>query len=203
VVRLTLMTSQPPLLVNGQPDPNRALRQEKPIELAASVNEGEVTLLAPPELPAPFYDVTVQADLLKTDKRTVLATAYAPVRRLPVRMSLVVQLAGAPQVEAQLDAQKGATVMIPGKIERREGLTGDVVLALAGLPAGARADAVTVKADAVDFVVNVALPANLAAGEYKGLKLSVSGTPDPKQPNIRVKSREVELALVIKAAPAN
>ena len=203
VVRLTLMTSQPPLLVNGQPDPNRALRQEKPIELAANVNEGEVTLLAPPELPAPFYDVTVQADLLKTDKRTVLATAYAPVRRLPVRMSLVVQLAGAPQVEAQLDAQKGATVMIPGKIERREGLTGDVVLALAGLPAGARADAVTVKADAVDFVVNVALPANLAAGEYKGLKLSVSGTPDPKQPNIRVKSREVELALVIKAAPAN
>jgi len=115
----------------------------------------------------------------------------------------VVQLAGAPQVEAQLDAQKGAMVMIPGKIERREGLTGDVVLALAGLPAGARADAVTVKADAVDFVVNVALPANLAAGEYKGLKLSVSGTPDPKQPNIRVKSREVELALVIKAAPAN
>jgi hypothetical protein len=203
VVRLTVMTSQPPTLVNGQPDPNRALRQEKPVELAANVNEGEAALLLPPELPAPFYDVTVQADLLKTDKRTVLATGYTPVRRLPVRMSVVVQLAGAPQVEAQLDPQKGATVMIPGKIERREGLTGDVFLAVTGLPAGARADAVTVKADATDFAVNVVLPANLAAGEYKGLKLSASGAPDPKQPSVRVKSRDVAVALVVKAAAAN
>jgi len=202
VVRLTLMTSQPPLLVNGQPDPNRALRQEKPIELAANVNDGEVVLLLPPELPAPVYDVTVQAELLKTDKQTVLARAYTPVRRMPVRMPIIVQLAGAPQVEAQLDAQKGATVMIPGKVERREGLMGEILLAMTGLPAGAQAPAVTVKADATDFVVSVVLPANLAAGEYKGLKLSGSGVPDPKQPNIRVKSRDVEFALIVKAAPA-
>jgi hypothetical protein len=73
------------------------------------------------------------------------------------------------------------------------------VLNLTGLPAGARADAVTVKADATDFVVNLVLPANFAAGEYKGLKLSATGTPDPKQANIRVKSREVDLLLVVKA----
>ena len=121
---------------------------------------------------------------------------------MPVRMPVVVQLAGAPQIEAQLDPQKGATVMIPGKIERREGLTGDVVLGVTGLPAGARADAVTVKADATDFVINAVLPANFAPGEYKGLKLSATGTPDPKQPNIRVKSREVEVALIVKAAVA-
>jgi hypothetical protein len=203
VVRLTLLTSQPPLLINGQPDPNRALRQEKPIELAANVNEGEVTLLAPADLPAPFYDVTVLAELLKTDKRTVLATAYTAARKLPVRMPVVVQLTGAPQVEARLDPQKGATATIPGKIERREGLTGDVVLGVTGLPAGVRAEAVTVKADTTDFVVSLVLPANFATGEYKGVKLSATGTPDPKQPNIRVKSREVELALVVKAAPAN
>ncbi len=202
VVRLTLMTSQPPLLVNGQPDANRALRQEKPIELAANATDGEVVLLLPPELPAPVYDVTVQAELLKTDKQTVLARAFTPVRRLPVRMSIVVQLAGAAQVEAQLDTQKGATVMIPGKVERREGLTGDIQVTVTGLPAGAQAAAVTVKADASDFVVNVVLPANFAAGDYKALKLSASGVPDPKQPNIRVKSRDVEFAIVVKAAPA-
>ncbi len=199
VVRLTLMTSQPPLLVNGQPDPNRALRQEKPIEVAANINDGEIVLLLPPELPAPVYDLTIQAELLKTDKQTVLARAYTPVRRLPVRMPIVVQLANAPLVEAQLDAQKGATVMIPGKVERREGLTGDIVLAVTGLPAGAQAAAVTVKADATDFVVSVVLPPNVAAGEYKGLKLSGSGIPDPKLPNIRVKSRDVEFALTVKA----
>jgi hypothetical protein len=202
VVRLTLMTSQPPLLVNGQPDPNRALRQEKPIELPANAVEGEVVVLLPPELPAPVYDLTVQAELLKTDKQTVLARAYTPVRRLPVRMPIIVQLAGPAHVETQLDAQKGATVMIPGKVERREGLTGDIQVNLTGLPAGAQAAAVSVKADTADFVVNVVLPANFAAGEYKGVKLSASGVPDPKQPNIRVKSRDVDLTLVVKAAAA-
>ena len=81
-VRLTLLTSQLPPLVNNQPDPNKALRQEKPVELAANAVDGEVTLLVPPELAAPGYDVTVQAELLGADKRTVLATAYAPVKRL-------------------------------------------------------------------------------------------------------------------------
>jgi hypothetical protein len=201
-VRLTLMTSQPPTLVNGQPDPNRALRQEKPIELAANVNEGEVALLLPPDLPAPFYDVTVQAESLKSDKRTVLATACTPVRRLPVRMSVVVQLAGATRVETQIDPQKGATVVLSGKVERREGLTGEVVLGVTGLPAGARADAIAVKADATEFLVNLVLPATFPVGEYQGLKLSGSVTPDPNQPNLRVKSRDVELTLVVKAPPA-
>lgn len=200
VVRLTLLTSQRPLVVNGQPDLNRMLRQEKPVELAANVLESPFTMLIPPELPAPVYDVCLQADLLKTDKKTVLATAYTPVRRMTVRMPVVVQLAGAPQIEAVLDAQQGAMVKVAGKVERREGLTGDVVLAVTGLPAGARADSPTVKADATDFVVNVVLPPNLAAGEYKGLKLSGTGAPDPKQPAIRVKSREVEFAINVKAA---
>src|SRR4029078_10959026 len=111
----------------------------------------------PPDVPANFYDVTVQADLLKTDKRTVLASAYAPVRRLPVRMPVVVQVVGAPQVEAQLIAQKEATTMVPGKVERREGLTGDIILAVTGLPAGVRADAVTVKTHALDCVCTTLL----------------------------------------------
>ncbi|HYT95575.1 MAG TPA: hypothetical protein VEL76_43045, partial [Gemmataceae bacterium] len=85
VVRLTLLTSQPSQVVAGKPDPNRSLRLDKATELGAKVSEGNLTVLVPPQLPAPVYDLTVQADLLTPDKKTVLAVAYAPVRRLEVR----------------------------------------------------------------------------------------------------------------------
>jgi hypothetical protein len=85
VVRLTLLTSQAVLLVNGQPDLNQALRAEAPVELAPGVNEGKLGLLAPAKLNAPAYDVTVHAELLGPDRRIVLAEAFAPVRHLKVR----------------------------------------------------------------------------------------------------------------------
>jgi hypothetical protein len=196
-VRLTLVTSQLPPLINNQPDLTKSLRQEKPVELAANVTDGEVTLLVPPEMTSPGYDVTVQAELLSADKRTVLATAYAPVKRLAVRPSLIVKLDGTGRIEAKLDAKTGATIPVKGQVERREGLIGDVALTLTGLPPGARADAVTVKAGATEFTINVVLPPNLPAGEVKGLKLAGTAAPDAKQPNVRVRSREVELTLVV------
>jgi hypothetical protein len=199
-VRLSLVTSQLPPLVNNQPDLNKSLRQEKPVELAATATDGDVTLIVPPELPSPWYDVTVQAELLSADKKTVLATAFAPVKRLAVRQSLIVHVDGTGRIEAKLDPKTGATVPVKGQVERREGLTGDVALTLTGLPPGARADAVTVKAGATDFAISVILPPNLPSGEMKGLKLSGTATPDAKQPNIRVRSREVELTLVAQVA---
>jgi hypothetical protein len=199
VVRLTLVTSQLPQLVNNQPDPNKSLRQEKPVEVAANVVDGEVTLLLPPDLPSPVYDVTVQADLLSADKRTVLASAFAPVNRLAVRPSLVVKVDGTGRIEAKLDAKTGVTVPVKGKVERREGLTGDVTLTLTGLPPGARADPVTVKAGVNDFSLSVILPPNVPAGEVKGLKLTGTAVADPKQPNVRVSSRAVEVTLVVQA----
>ena len=76
-----LLTSQAPPLANGQPNPNAAIRAEKPVELAAKATDAEVPVLVPPELSADGYDVAVQADLLAADKRTTLATAFTPVRR--------------------------------------------------------------------------------------------------------------------------
>src|SRR5439155_17466667 len=72
-VRLVLLTSQAPPLVSGQPDPNRAIRPEKPAELGAKVSDGEVSLVIPNELPADSYQVAVQAELLSPDKQKVLA----------------------------------------------------------------------------------------------------------------------------------
>jgi hypothetical protein len=200
VVRLGLVTSQLTPFVNNQPDPNLALRQEKPVELAAKVLEGEVTVLVPPQLTAALYDLTIQAELLAPDKKTVLATSFAPVRRLPVRMLLLVEVEGAERIETTIDPKAGASFEVKGNVERREGLTGDVTVSLAGLPAGGKADPVTVKAGMTEFSLRVILPANVPVGEIQGVKLSATGTRDAKLPNLRVKSRDVELTLVLNAS---
>jgi hypothetical protein len=140
----------------------------------------------------------VPAALLTPDKK-VLATAYAPVRRMEVHMALIVKLDGPSRIEAPFDAKKGTAIKIKGKIERREGTKADVALTFTGLPAGAKADAVTVKADASDFVVNVTFPPTILAGEIKGVKLSGSFAPDAKLPAVRVRSRDVEVTLVLQA----
>jgi hypothetical protein len=200
VVRLGLVTSQLSPLVNNQPDPNQTLRAEKPVELPAKVLEGDITVLVPPQLTAPIYDVTVQAELLTPDKKTVLATSFAPVRRLALRMPLLVEVEGADRIEATLDPKTGANVEIKGKIERREGLAGDVTVSLTGLPAGAKADPVTVKMGTTEYSLRLVLPPTVPPGEAQGVKLFATGTPDAKQPNLRIKSRDVELTLVLNAA---
>jgi hypothetical protein len=172
------------------------------VELAAKVNDGEVPLLVPRDLEEDAYDFAVQAELLSADKQKVLATAFTPVRRLPVQMPVEVQLTGESKIEVMLDPAKGTMQKIEGTIKRREGITGDVTIVVAGLPTGVRADSPTLKADASDFAVTITLPANQVAGELGGLKLSASIAPDPKQANVRVKSREVELKLnVVRPMP--
>jgi hypothetical protein len=200
-VRLTLLTSQPPILVNNQPDPNRSIRAEKPVELGAKVEVSELTALFPPELPADAYDLAVQAELLSPDKQRVLATAFTPVRRVPVRLPVSLALTSPTKIEAKLDPKTGANVEITGEVVRAEGVSGDVVVALTGLPPGIPVNPVTVKAGETKFTVKVTLPPTAPPGELSGVKLSASVAPDPKQPNVRVKSRDVELTLLVQAVP--
>jgi hypothetical protein len=199
VVRLTLLTSQSIPLVNGLPDPIRALRSEKPVELAAKVIEGDLMVLVPAELASSNYDVAVRADLLGPDKKTVLATAYTPVRRMAVRLPLIVRIDGT-RFEAKSNPKTSTIVKLKGKVERREGLTGDVALTLTGLPAGASAAPITVKAGVTDFTFDVVLPTNVPPGETKGIKVFGTAVADPKLPAIRVRSRDVDLTLVVLTA---
>lgn len=199
-VRLKLVTSQWQPLVNGKTDPNKSLKLEKAAEIAPKKNEGDLVLIIPPALPASVYDLTVQAELLSPDKKTVEAVAFAPVRRLPVRAPFVVLLDKATGLPVTIDRKKGAALKVPGTIRREKGWTGEVALAVTGLPAGARVDALTVKAGEEKFMLNLVLPANLPAGEIRGLKLIGTGPADPKQPNPKVASPEVELSLQVQAA---
>lgn len=197
LVRLSLVTSQLVSLVNNQPDPIKTLRVEKAVEVAAKTVDTEQPLLVPVELTSPVYDVTVQGELLTADKKTVLATAFAPVRRMPVVNPLGIELAEGLTYTATSDGKAGVNVKVTGKIARRAPLAGDVSLAITGLPSGAVSAAVTVKADQSEFAANIAVPATLAPSEYKGLKLQASIVPDSKLPNQRIKS-ERELTLLVK-----
>lgn len=190
-VRLTLLTSQAP-----NPDPNRTIRLEKPIELGAKVSDGELVALLPAELPASSYDIAVQAELLSADKQRVLATAFTPVKKLPVRMPIAVKLVSPAKIEAKLDPKMATAVEIKGEIVRTEGYTGEATVTLTGVPPGVAPPSVTVKANETAFVLKLALPPTLAAGN-SDLKISANAATDPKQPGVRVKSRDVPLSLVV------
>jgi hypothetical protein len=191
-----LLTNQAPPL-NNQPDANRTIRPEKPVELAAKVSDGEFSVLLPPELPADSYQIALQAELLSPDKQKVLATAVTPVRTTSVKLPVAVKLDGAAKIDAKLDAKTGATVEVKGIAERLNGFTGDIVVSLTGLPPGvAVPPPLTVKAAETKFVFKLTLPPTTPPAEAK-LKLSASVAPDAKQPNVRVKSRDVEVVLAI------
>ncbi len=197
LVRLTLLTSQLTPLVNNRPDVNQTIRLAKAVELGAKVDKGEVPLLLPLQLTAPLYDVAIQGELLSADRRTVLATAFTPVKRLPVRLPLLVHLKTPARFETRIDPKKGSVVEVKGTIDRREGFKGDVPVTITGLPPGVRADTVIVKDGLTDFTLKLTLPPNLPPGEIKGLKLSGAIAPDTRQANQRVKSRDIELTLII------
>jgi len=202
-VRLSLVTSQlPPITGNNQPDLPKTLRAEKPIELAAKIADGELSAIVPPELANPTYDVAIQAELLSADKRTVLATSFTPVKRLPLSLPVALKLTGQKALTAALDPKANATVKIAGKVERREGATGEAVVSVIGLPPTLPVAPFTVKTGTDDFTLTLALPPTLQPATLTGLKLSALITPDPKAPAVRVKSRDVDLTLTITAAPA-
>jgi hypothetical protein len=200
LVRLTLLTSQLPVLTNRQPDPNRNLRQEKPVELPAKVTDGALDVLVPADLVGSGYDVVVQAELLTADRAKVVATAFTPVRRIPVRQPFTVQLVSA-SVTAKRDAKTGLTAEVVGRIERAPGFNGDVTIAITGLPPGARLAPTLVKADATQFTAALTFAPTQPPGDLRGLQLAGSAAPDSKQPNVRVKSPDLPIMVTVPAPP--
>ena len=189
--RLILLTT------NNQPDLNRAIRPEKPVELTAKVSDGEFSVLIPPEPPADSYQIALQAELLSPDKQKVLATAVTPVRTMAIKLPVALKLEGPPKIEAKLDAKMGATIEVKGTTERLNGFAGEVVVTITGLPPGvAVPPPITVKATETKFAFKLTLLPTTPPAEAK-LKLSASVVPDAKQPNVRVKSRDVDFVLTV------
>jgi hypothetical protein len=160
-------------------------------------NDVEVAVSVPAELPEIGHQIAFKAELLKRDRRTVEAVAYSPVQEIPVVNPLAVK----PEEPApvKVDPKAGATVEIAGKVERREGAAGDVLLTISDLPTGIAAPApVTVKAGATDFKFTVKVPPTFKPGEYPAAKIVGTGKPYGA---LQVRTKDALVAL--KVLPAD
>lgn len=200
-VRVTFITAQNIPRVNNNPDVNRSLRAEKPVEIAPDKTDGELTVLVPAELSSALYDVAVLAELLSKDKQKVLATSVTPVRRMATSYPFELQLTTT-QIEQMLDPKAATTVNVAGRIERRGDFAGDVTISAAGQPGGVKADNVVVKSGTSEFAFVFVFPPKFAAGDVTGVRLTASGVPDMARPNPPVRTREIPLTIKLTAATA-
>ncbi len=168
--------------------------------LEAAQPQAMFKLLVPPTLAASEYALAFRVELLSRDKKTVVATAYTPVRRLKTLNPLALELAADSPSDVVLDPKQGATVKVAGRVDRRAGFQGDVTVALAQTPPGVTAAPVILKPDKSDFELQLKLPAGFSPTEPT-LKLVATGKLDPKSTLLN-RSDELPLSLNILPAPA-
>ena len=160
----------------------------------------ELALIVPSVLPESSCDIAIKAELLNPERNIVLRTAYSTVRRLPVLNPISVKLSGSTTIEQMHDPKAVTVVKLTGKIERLAGFKGDVNLTLTGQPGGVAITNAAVKADQTDFALELRFPANFAAGEVKGIKLTATGPADPLSGNQTIRT-EVEIIVKLIAKP--
>ena len=150
-------------------DLERLLHLEPEVQIAADKTEAAATIFVPGDLPKTNWDLSLAAELLSADGKTVAAIAYAPIRRFSVESSLVLELVGPNQAEGI--AGTGTTGKFTGKVIRTAGYTRPVVVTLQGLPMGYAAPVEEVAADKSEFELELRFPVGNKPGELKGLKL--------------------------------
>lgn len=162
---------------------------------AAAKNDAELVLLIPPDLAEVPHLVSIKAELLKRDRKTVESFAYLPVVKVPVVNPVVLKFPT--EVSATLEPKKGGVLEIKGEVDRTDDAKGDVTVSLSGLPAGLNASAVTVKAADRAFVFKIALPATFKPGEFTAVKVSATSKPFGQ---VQVKTRDFPITLKVVAA---
>ena len=130
-------------------------------KLDAKVNEGNVTVNAAPEAPLGPTVIALTAKGPIGGKEKILAV---PAVTLEVVRPAAVELAG-PSVEVKA----GTTVEVKGKVARKGPFKEPVTVKLDALPAGLKADPVTVPPDQSEFTLKLVADPKAAAVEGKAL----------------------------------
>jgi hypothetical protein len=163
-------------------------------------NKGTFAIFVPAELKESGYEVAFKAELLTRDKKTVLATRYSEVRRIPTLNPIVLQSTTADKIAAVIDAKAGATVSLAGKVNRLAGMNQDVTVSVIGLPAGIAVPKVTVKADQTDYKLDVKFPATFKPAALTGIRLFATGKMRANAA-IAVRSQELPVTIQLTASP--
>jgi hypothetical protein len=123
--------------------------------IADKATEGSVSLVVPVEIPlGPNTVVLTGKGKISGKDRTM---TFPAVSINVVRPASVVLAAAATEIKA------GTTVEVKGKVVRKGAFKDPVVIKLEGLPAGLKADPVTVAPDKADFAIKVIADAKAAA----------------------------------------
>lgn len=204
-VRIRLVTSQPmpkkTIKENNKDkevnDVDRALRIEGETMVAAEATAGTVRLVIPTDLPAQPWQVSIVAEQLSADGKSVTATAYSQVSIIesvdPFRMEL------ASAAEITTSAGEGEAGKFSGTIHRIEGYTAPVKVTLQGLPMGYEVPSVVVPADATDFELSVKFSDKAKPAKLDKIQLVATFTPDEKKPQQTFKSNAAAVKLDVQA----
>jgi hypothetical protein len=127
------------------------------VKIGTDALEGSVAVNIDPSFPLGSVTIGMTAKGKIAEKDQIFAV---PVVTLNVVRPLDVELAG-----AKVEIKPGQTVELKGRLVRRGGFKEPVKLNLNGLPAGLKAEPLTVAPDAAEFTFQVIAEANAAAAE--------------------------------------
>ncbi len=158
------------------------------VNIAEKAATGSVTVNAAPEAPLGLMTIALTAKGKIANAEQVFAV---PAVTLNVVRPAAITLA-APGAEVKA----GATVEVKGKVERKAPFTEAVTIKVTGLPAGLKADPVTVAPTDSDFTLKIvadpkAAPASAAAGVVPGFQINKKDYATPP------------VALAVKVLPAS
>lgn len=196
-VRLSLVTTQivpkKTIKENNQDkqvdDLDRALRLDGAPMIAADQSAGAAGVIVPRDLPTIPYDVAIQAELLSGDGKNVVATAFAPARRMTVTSPLSLALSGEAKVEAK--AGSGETGKLVGKLNRVGQFKLPVVLSLEGTGPDLPSPELTLSPEQTDFAFPVSFPFNSSPGVLNNVRLVAV---DRSSPGL-IRSNEIPVAV--------
>jgi hypothetical protein len=171
-MRLSLVSTEAP-----RPNPQGKRRKVKltvaalPDQaIACAAGKGNLKVSVPLDVVEPAIDFVVRADVVSNPySNRVLSTSYSK----PFRM-LVQDAVGLQMDVASLNLVGGVPGKIRGKVIRHPAYKQPVNVALAGLPAGYAAPAMTVPGDKTDFEMAVTVPKEPAARTVPNVSLTVS-----------------------------
>ena len=176
-------------------DLDRAIRLANTPLLSGDTKQAELQLLVPTDLADRDWGLTLVAELLSADKKTVVQSVPAEVFSVQTRSPLTVELASEAKIEAK--AGDGETGRFAGKIVRASGFDHPVTVTLAALPKEYPAPKVVVAGDKDEFSLSVRFPYGTKAGELKNVKLFATAAPVDKKENLLVRSNELTVELKV------
>ncbi|MGE0606316.1 MAG: hypothetical protein AB7O62_04250 [Pirellulales bacterium] len=157
-------------------------------------NDLSYGMFVPAEFASAQVQVAWRAELLSRDRQRVLLTVCTPAHALSVVNPIHLTLAGPAELSARLDPAAGATFKLAGKVERLEGITGDIAVTLQGLPPGIAVPRAALNAMQTDYELTVTFPANFAPAPLANVQLFATGRYDAAQP-LETRSEAITLHL--------